>query len=303
MKRHDCITLGTGVRPALGRRTAAAAALVAAVLVGTAGSAAAQFTSGVSLVEVYASVTDAAGEPVTDLRQEDFELLESGEPQAIANFTVGEFPLSVAVALDRSFSMSGPRLAMAKSAARVFLGELRPDDQSAIVAIGSQVETLAPLSTDRQAQYGALLGLQPFGTTGLYDAVIQSILQVQSARGRRALVLLSDGADRYSEASAADVLAAARRSDVMIYPVALGVSRPPLFAELATLTGGRSFQPRDAPALTSALRGIARELRRQYLLGYAPSRVGGTPGEWRSIVVRVRRPGVQVRARDGYTAK
>ncbi|MEO8521356.1 MAG: VWA domain-containing protein [Acidobacteriota bacterium] len=278
-----------------------AAALL--VLMGSTGRGSAQFTSGVNLVEVYASATDAAGQPVTTLKQEDFELRENGELQTISNFTSGEFPLSVAVALDRSFSMSGARLALAKSAARAFLGELRPEDQSAIVAIGSQVDMLTPLSTDRKAQYDALLALQPFGTTGLHDAVIQAIDQVQPARGRRALVLLSDGADRYSDASASQALEAARRSDVMVYPVALGADRPSLFAELATLTGGRSYHTRDAAALTTALRGIARELRRQYLLGYTPTRGTAGAGEWRSITVRVKRPGVQVRARDGYTVK
>lgn len=263
-----------------------------------------QFTSGVELVEVYASATDARGEPVTTLKAEDFELRENGARQTITNFTVGDFPLSVAVALDRSFSMTGDRLALAKSAARAFLGELRPEDESTIVAIGSEVEMLAPLSADRKAQYDALIRLEPFGTTGLHDAVIRTIEQVQPARGRRALILLSDGDDRYSRASAADTLDAARRSDVMVYPLALGGRRPPLFAELATLTGGRSYHTRDAASLTTVLRGIARELRRQYLIGYTPSRAdAAAAGDWRSIDVRVTRPGVQVRARDGYVVK
>ena len=110
----------------------------------------AQFSSGVSVVEVYASVTDARGEPVTGLVRDDFEVFENGVAQPLSAFAAGDFPLSVAVALDRSFSMSGSRLAVARSAARVFLGELRPADESAIIAIGSQVETVAPLSTDRE---------------------------------------------------------------------------------------------------------------------------------------------------------
>lgn len=261
-----------------------------------------QFTSGVNLVEVYASVTDAAGQPVTDLRQEDFEVREDGTVQSITNFASGEFPLSVAVAIDRSFSMSGARLDLARAAARAFLGELRAEDQSMLVGIGSEVEVLAPFSTDRPAQYDALMRLQPFGTTGLHDAIIQTIAQVQPARGRRALVLLSDGDDRYSRASAADALEAARRSDVMIYPIALGAARPPLFAELATLTGGRSFHTRDAANLTVTLRSLARELRRQYLLGYTPSGPED-PGAWHSITVTVRRQGLRVRSRDGRVGR
>jgi Ca-activated chloride channel family protein len=263
-----------------------------------------QFSSGVNLVEVYATVTDERGEPVRGLDKTAFEVRENGEPQAISTFTAGDFPLSVAVAIDRSFSMAGQPLSNAKAAARVFLGELRPRDEAMILAVGSQVDIAAPLSTDRNAELDALTRLDAFGTTGLYDAIIRAVDAIQPARGRRALVLLSDGSDRYSEASASDALERARRSDVMLYPIALGRTRPPLFAELATLTGGRSFYVRDAKTLPDTLRAIAAELRDQYLLGYSPARpiVAGA-NEWRAITVTVNRPGLRVRARDGYVAK
>ena len=263
-----------------------------------------QFTSGVNLGEVYASVTDAQGNAITGLAQRDFELRENGELQTITNFAAGEFPLSVAIGIDRSFSMSGTRLSLAKSAAQAFLEELRPQDQAMILAIGSQVDVLSPLSTKRSAQQSAINGLDAFGTTGLHDAIITAIDEVQPAKGRRALVLLSDGNDRYSQATAGEALERARRSDVMIYPVAIGQARAPLFTELATITGGRSFYARDGAGLSDTLRSIARELRQQYLLGYTPSRppVNGSQ-EWRSISVTVRRPDARVRARDGYLVK
>ena len=173
-----------------------------------------------------------------------------------------------------------------------------------IVAIGSEIEVLAPLSTDRTAQQRALASLQPWGTTGLHDAIIESIDAIQTAKGRRALVLLSDGNDRYSKASASDALNRARRSDVMVYPVATGRNRPSLFAELASLTGGRSFQPGDPGQLNIAMRTIANELRHEYLLGYTPSRpIASGEEQWRAITVRVARTDAQVRARDGYLAR
>lgn len=263
-----------------------------------------QFSSGVNLVEVYATVTTPAGEPVPNLKREDFVVRENGEPQQVSTFAAGEFPLAAAIAIDRSFSMARDRLAVAKSAARTFLGDLRPIDESMVIAIGSQVEVVAPRSTDRAAQYAALAGLDAFGTTGLHDAIIAAIDGMQDAKGRRALILLSDGDDRFSTASAADALARARRSDVLIYPVALGRTRPSLFAELAALTGGRSFHVRDPKQLQDTLRGVARELRYQYLLGYSPIRpiVAGQQ-EWRSITVTVNVAGVRVRARDGYLAR
>jgi Ca-activated chloride channel homolog len=267
-------------------------------------SLSAQFSSGVNIVEVYAAATDAAGNPVTGLRREDFTVLEDGRPQTVSAFAEGDFPLSVAIGLDRSFSMGAKQLPTAVSAARIFLGELRPDDQSMIVAIGSEIEVVSPLSTDRPAQQRTLGELKPWGTTGLHDAIIESIDAIQAAKGRRALVLLSDGSDRYSKASASQALDRARRSDVMVYPIAFGSTRPTLFAELASLTGGRSFQPRDTAQLNTAMKTIANELRHQYLLGYTPSRPISTgEDQWRAITVRVNRADVRVRARDGYLAK
>jgi Ca-activated chloride channel family protein len=257
----------------------------------------------VNVVEVYATVTNQAGDPITDLTQADFIVRENGEPQKVTTFAAGEFPLTAAVALDRSFSMADERLAVAKSAARVFLGELRAEDESLVIAIGSQVETLAPRSADRAEQYRVLSRLDVFGTTSLHDAIIAALEAVHDARGRRALVLLSDGDDRFSKATAADVVSHARRTDVLIYPIALGRTRAPLFAELATLTGGRSFHVREPAKLSETVRQIARELRHQYLLGYSPTRpiVAGKE-EWRAITVTVNRPGIRVRARDGYMA-
>jgi Ca-activated chloride channel family protein len=265
--------------------------------------AAGQFASGVSLVEVYATVTDARGEPVSGLQRSDFVVEEDGAAQELQTFTAGEFPLSLAIAVDRSFSMPPATLGAARSAASRFVSELRPDDQVMVIGIGSEVETLAPLSTDRAAARDALMRLDKWGTTPLYDATASAIDVIQAARGRRALILLSDGNDRYSETKPADLVGRARQKDVLVYPIALGRQRPDVFAELATVTGGRSFQATDERALTTTLGAIARELRFQYLLGYAPSRPAGDRPEWRSIRVSVKRPELRVRARDGYLSR
>ena len=300
---------GMPIRPSM-RWHCTTFALAALFLAGAAGLEG-QFSSGVSVVEVYAAVTDAQGNPVTGLRREDFTVLEDSRAQTVSAFAEGDFPLSVALAIDRSFSMaprrSGggrPQLMSAPTAGTTFLRDLRPQDESMVVAIGSEIEVVAPLSKDRATQIQAIQALTPWGTTGLYDAIIQSIEAIQSAKGRRALVVLSDGSDRYSKASAADALNRARQSDVMVYPVTIGQTAPPMFAELATVTGGRSFHPRDAKALDIAMRTIANELRHQYLLGYTPSRpiVAGEE-RWRTITVNVSRTDVRVRARDGYLSK
>jgi Ca-activated chloride channel homolog len=282
-----------------------ATALFVAAFLGFSVLTAAQFASGVNVVEVYATVTDQSGEPLRGLMRDDFVIREDNQQQTISTFAAGDFPLSVAIAVDRSFSMAqGGRLSVAKSAAKVFLRELRGEDEAMVLAIGSTVETVAPRSTRREEQSAAIDRLEPWGSTGLHDAIIAGIDGVQDAKGRRALVLLSDGDDRFSTATAGDALSRARRSDVMVYPIAMGRERPPLFVELAALTGGRSFHVREPKQLPDTLRGIARELRYQYLLGYTPARpiVAGEE-RWRSINVTVNRPNVRVRARDGYLAK
>jgi Ca-activated chloride channel family protein len=287
-------------------RCAAIVPLFAGVLAGlvvlVSAPAYAQFTSGVNLVEVYATVNDRLGAPIGGLVASEFTVAEDGVPQRITAFAAGEFPLAVAIGLDRSFSMGGRgnRLAVARSAARTFIGQLRPADQVMVVAIGSETEIVAPLSTDHRAALAAIDGVDAWGTTPLYDATLSAIEAVQSAKGRRALVVLSDGTDRYSDTSATDLVERARRRDVLVYPIALGPSRPPIFAELAAATGGRSFHAQEPRELSADVTAIAQELRFQYLLGYVPSRPATPGAAWHTIEVTVNRPDARVRARDGY---
>jgi Ca-activated chloride channel family protein len=261
-----------------------------------------QFSARVNVVEVYVTVSGAAnGQPVRGLQVSDFEVLEDGRAQRIDVFSAGELPLSVALAVDRSFSMSGARLAMAKSAGHVFLGALKPDDRSMIVAVGTDTEIVAPLSADRQRQHEVLAALTPWGVTPLSDAVVAAIARIETAGGRRALVLLTDGEERESAQPASVAIARAREADVLIYPVGLGPTMPALLSDLAEWTGGRAFHIRRAAALAPAVTAIAEELRYQYLLGYTPESTSGSNRRvWHTIDVRVDRPGVRVRARKGY---
>ncbi len=259
----------------------------------------AQFASGVNVTEVYATVTDARGEPVSGLNAGDFRVSEDGRPQTVSVFAEGEFPLSVVVALDRSFSMAGPRLDVARRAAAAFIGALRPDDEVSVVAIGSEIETITPPVPARDAARTAWGAITAWGSTPLYDAIRRAIDAVQTRKGRRALVIISDGADRGSDTTATDLITYARRADVLVYPIAMGKDRVPELAELASVTGGRSIAVRDPKQLEASLASLARELRMQYLLGYTPSRTDAAPG-WHAIEVQVSRPSVKVRARDGY---
>jgi len=264
----------------------------------------AKFSSQVQLVEVYATVTDERGELVTGLRQNDFQVYENNQLQDISTFAAGEFPLTVALGVDRSWSMAGKPLELAKQASRGFLNQLKTGDRALVVAISSSADIIAPLSSDRLTQGRAISALDPWSTTALRDAIVAALDRLEPESGRQALVLFSDGNDRYSSATEAQVISRARRSNALIYPITIGKQRPAFLAELAVLTGGRSFLLKDATELEKTLATIARELRYQYLLGYAPSSpIEEGAREWRSIRVTLtgNHPGLRVRARDGYT--
>jgi Ca-activated chloride channel family protein len=261
------------------------------------------FSTGINLVEVYATVTSRDGQPVTGLTAADFRVTEDQVPQTITTFAAGEFPLSVTIALDRSFSMAGERLAISKQAARSFIAALRPTDEVMVLAIGSEIETVFLPAAAGAADGRIWASIDAWGTTPLYDAAADALDAIQTRSGRRALLLISDGVDRDSRIGAADLIMRARQSNVLVYPVAIGGTRPPVFAELANVTGGRAFFIDDLKRLETQLGALARELRFQYLLGYTPSRAAGADPQWRTIVVTTSRPDVRVRARDGYLSR
>ena len=296
--------MGDSVRPR--------GAAIVVILALTSGAAADQaapaqqptFSTRVTQVEVYATVTDPEGRAMKGLTKSDFTVLEDDVPQKITTFVGGQFPAAVALAVDRSFSMKGTPLTMARTAGKAFVASLKPDDRAMLISISGDVEVLAPLSTDKTPLLKALDALDPWSTTSLYDALIRCIDLLEGEIGRRAIIVLSDGVDRYSQASAGEVVARARRSDVLGYPIAIGRVRPPLFAEVATVTGGRSFHLRDPKNLQPTLQAIAEDLRSQYLIGYEPAEPEAAEGAgWRSISVRVNRPDARVRARSGYSAR
>ena len=287
-------------RPARGVLRRLVPAVVAAALASVVLTA--QFSSRVTLVEVYAVVTDAGGRPATGLARDDFRVLENGEPRAIDVFAASDFPLSVAIAIDRSWSMAGRRLDQARVAARQFLTQLHDADEAMLIGISSDVETLAPLSRDRGAQFAALDRLTPWGSTKLHDALLDALARIEVAQGRRALIVLSDGDDRGSQATAVQVADRSHGTPVLVYPVTLSRRNSSLLAQMASFTGGRAFWLREPDEIDDAFGAIAQELRQQYLIGYRP--VAGTgPAGWRRITVETPGRPLKVRARPGYVAE
>ena len=265
----------------------------------TTGPLRAQFGATTELVEVYATVLDSAGAPVQGLTAGDFEVLENGRAQPITQFTAGEFPLSLAIVIDRSFSMGGERIDAARAGARRLIDQLRASDRVLVLAIGGKADVLAGFDAPRAAARRAAETAQVWGTSPIGDVVAQGIDAVKGEPGRRAVVIWSDGVEREATVERDEVLRRARQSGVLVYAVAMGATPSPLLTSLASLSGGRLLEGRNRRSAEAAAATVAAELRHQYLIGYAPP---PGPAGWREIAVRVARPGLTVRARKGYEA-
>jgi Ca-activated chloride channel family protein len=268
-------------------------------LVATAAPAGGQFGATTELVEVYATVLDPQGAPAQGLTAGDFEVLENGAAQPIAQFTAGEFPLSLAVVIDRSFSMGGERIDAARAGARRLIDQLRARDRLLVLGIGGKVDVLAGFDASRAAARRAAETAQVWGTSPIGDVVAHGIDAVNGEPGRRAVVVWSDGVEREATVERDDVLDRARQSGVLVYSVAMGAKPSPLLTSLASLSGGRLLEARNRRAAEDAAAAVAGELRHQYLLGYTPP---PGPAGWREISVRVKKANHTVRARKGYVA-
>jgi Ca-activated chloride channel homolog len=275
--------------------------------------------SGVDMVALTVTVTDAAGEFVSGLTARDLVVYDEGVEQPIVLFGSEEVPLDVAFVVDASGSMKND-LPLVKKAALALVGLLRAGDRAAVFEVKTIIGVAAPLTTDRNVITVAVNRLYASGSTSIYDGVEAALRELEHERSasremrRQALVLLSDGFDSGSEVSFGDVARLARQLDVTIYWVALGSatassSLSPFEPEdsalnsLARETGGLAFFPRSADALEGIYASIARELVTQYAVGYV-SPDSGPQGVFRHLSVRVVSPAEgMARTRSGYFRK
>jgi VWFA-related protein len=260
----------------------------------------------VDLVEIFATVTDRSGALVDDLPESQFTVLDNGRPQQVAKFEmVRDLPLTMGVVIDTSGSMR-ESIGEAKHAAADFLrAVMTPKDRAFAVGFSDRPVTLMPLTPDARALEVAFRDLPAMGNTALHDALVYALYQFRGVRGRKAMVLLSDGDDTSSLVPFADALAFAQRSGVSIYTIGLGVGSGSLgirgkLQKLAEETGGRVFYVDKAEALDQVYDQIERELRSQYLIAFAPN-PAPKEGERHAVEVKVAGSGLKARAARGYT--
>jgi Ca-activated chloride channel family protein len=271
--------------------------------------------SGVELVSLNVSVTDGAGKYITDLGQEEFEVFEDGAKQSVTFFSRRQQPIALAVLLDTSNSME-EKMATAQEAAVGFARRLQPEDAAEVIDFSSQVRILQGFTNDAAALERAIRSTHADGSTALYNAVYISLKELKKIKPRtedeirrQAIVVLSDGDDTSSLLPYEEVLDLAKRSETAIYTIGLREQRDGARAnfkeaefvlkQLAQETGGRSFFPGSVHELPKIYEQISQELSTLYSVAYS-SRNPSRNGAWRRIVVRVSRPGLLARTRQGY---
>jgi Ca-activated chloride channel homolog len=277
------------------------------------------FKAGVELVSLNVTVTDGTAHYVTDLEPVEFNVFEDGVKQDVSFFNKINLPIALAILLDTSASME-TKLQTAQDAAIGFTRRLRPQDLAEVIDFDSRVTVLqnfTSVATDLEA---AIRKTSAGGSTSLYNAVYIALKDLKKVVAknveeirRQAIVLLSDGEDTSSLLPFEEVLDLAKRSETAIYSIGLRAGEGPstgtkgfkeaefVLRQLAQETGGRSFFPNQLADLTNVYAQISDELSSQYTIGYTP-RNPRRDGSWRRIVVRVTRPNLTARTKQGYFA-
>jgi Ca-activated chloride channel family protein len=296
------------------RRIALAALFAAAAATAAGAQQGNRIRSGVELVSLNVTVTEGSNKYATDLNEEDFEVYEDGARQKLTFFSKSQQPISLALLLDTSASMD-ERMGIAQEAAIGFARQLHKDDQAEVIDFDSQVRILSPFTNDAPALEKAIRATTPNGSTSLYNAIYISLKELKKTRAtstsdirRQAIVLLSDGDDTSSLIEFDEVLDLAKRSETAIYAIGLRqgeIARREfkeaefVLKQLATETGGRAYFPTDARELAKIYQTIWDELSSQYSIAYS----SGNPkrdGAWRRVQVRLLKPGLTARTKQGY---
>ncbi|SDF84712.1 Ca-activated chloride channel family protein [Terriglobus roseus] len=277
------------------------------------------------LVEVSAVVTDKTGEPHTGLTKDDFTLKQDGKEQTIQYFSQGnELPLTFIVMIDTSGSQR-TFIDDEQRACDVFFETVlgRPQDRAALIEVNANVLAHSDLTNDPGKLHLALYGLhyeqRAANATRLNDAIYALSKNVlANVRGRKAIILISDGGDNGSATKRADAIAEAQRDNVPIYAVSYsawsGLPQPafanspgrsggdPGMENLqawSSATGGHVYQVSAGRTLKHIFEDIGQELRTQYEIGYSlPSDT--TPKQFHKLELKTKDKSLRVQARNGF---
>ena len=271
----------------------------------------------VRLVELFVVVAGEDGRPVRGLTQDDFGVREEGVPQQIASFQeADDVPLTLGLAVDSSASMFVKLPLMQKAVADFLATTFRPEDRAFVVDFDDTPRLVRPATSDLERIKRSIDSLEASGHTALWEAIVYSLVQLQGTKGRKALIVFSDGADEDEQFPFRSTLRISREMGVPIYLVLMR-KKPEQSAaaglitrsftsravRLAEATGGRVFYAKEYDNLDAVYDEIEAELRSQYLITYYPKNAaGGKTSEsgYREVDVAVRGAGLRARTLNGY---
>jgi len=267
------------------------------------GAVAQTFNSRVRLVDVYASVYDGAGKAVDGLAQERFQVLDNGKPQQLFSFESVSGDVTCAILLDTTGSMRDS-LASLRNGVGGLLDEMRPDDSVAIYTFSTALDRIQDFTTDKAAAKRAVQRLRAGGATALYDAVAEVAEELSEKKGKKALVLFTDGADNSSRLLARAAADRALKAGVTVYTIAEGdaLHESKLLGQLQGLadqTGGLCYKPHSPKEVAKVFVEIQAELKHVYMLSYKPPS-DADEAKWRTIQVQVKGGNFRIRGKQGY---
>jgi Ca-activated chloride channel family protein len=249
----------------------------------------------VDLVLVPVSVTDAMNRPVAALQKEDFALYEGEKRQEIRYFFEDEEPLSIALLLDVSKSMSN-KIDTEREALEDFFNNANSADEYFAITFSDRPRLVASSTSSIEDIQRHLTLAEPGGPTAMLDAIYLAEDQLRTAKyKRRAIVIFSDGGDNVSHHSHREIRGLVRERDVEVYAIGmfeaapLGTVEEKLgkiwLSQITDCTGGRTVAIQKREKVPEAAAAVSREIRSQYVLGYRPTLP--RDGKWRKIKVRV----------------
>lgn len=250
----------------------------------------------VKLVNVFSTVTTPGGAPVSTLKQEDFQVFEDGKPQKIALFQrESELPLSIVIAIDTSLSTRNDQKLELDSARRFARAILRPIDGISLFQFSEVVDQLTPFTADIRTIDKGISRIRTGAATALYDTLYLGSDALMDRRGRKVMVVITDGGDTVSRSSYQDAVREAQQAEVILYTIIIvpiesnagrDIGGEHALIQLSRDTGGRYFYAGSTAQLDAAFRQISDELRTQYLIAYYPSQ-RLSDSEFRHIEIKI----------------
>lgn len=277
------------------------------------------------LVTVVTTISKKSPTAPLSLGRDDFEILEDGVPQDIANFSRdADQPLNLVMLFDSSLSVTQKFNFERRATARFFERVIRPQDRAALFAVSTDVTIIQDFTNRIPVLTQATKLLKPQGATSLYDAIYLASDYLKATQGRRVIVIISDGGDTTSNKNLLEALKHAQQADVVVYSVYTGnfgfsqnlrdLAGERALETLATETGAEVFRPKATPGtqgdetdeqslkeLDLAFSSLAEQLRTQFILGFFSTNEK-RDGAFRKLTVKVKRPGFTARTRAGYYA-